>query len=191
MDKYVKKLVDGYNKFTVKLSKFRKIVSPGTTLNQSKPKEPIYIDQYRSFWGQIMCYTTKVVHDVENTSRELAAHISHPQPEHWKALGHFIGYLKGKETKGITIRNPKVLKAVVLCNSNYAMDKETRNSVSIIFATLGGTLLKCPLKTQRTIALSIMEAEYVALLELAQEVIFFNMLLQEIKKVKKPEIVHK
>ena len=70
-----------------------------------------------------MCYTTKVVLDVVNTARELAVHMIHPGPEHWKALGRLIRYIKGKNTKGIIIKNPKVLKAIMFCNSNYAKDK--------------------------------------------------------------------
>ena len=76
-----------------------------------------------------MWYTTKVGTDVANVARELAVHISHPGPEHWKALGRLIGYIKVRETKGIIIINPKVLKAGMFCDSNYATDKETRKSV--------------------------------------------------------------
>ena len=39
--------------------------------------------------------------------------MSHPGTEHWKALGRFIGCLKGKYTTVIIIRYPKVLKAVI------------------------------------------------------------------------------
>ena len=39
--------------------------------------------------------------------------MNHPGPEHWKALGCLIGYIKGKKIKGIIIRNPKVLKGVI------------------------------------------------------------------------------
>ena len=43
-----------------------------------------------------MWYTTKVGPDVKNAARELAVHMSHPETEHWKALGRLIGYIKGK-----------------------------------------------------------------------------------------------
>ena len=84
---------------------------------------------------------------------------------HWKALGILIGYLKVKETKGIIIRNTKVLKAVNFCGSIYAMDKETRNSVRVLVTTLGGTLLMCPSKTQSKFTFISTEAEYVTILE--------------------------
>ena len=105
-------------------------------------------------------------------------HMSHPGQEHWKALGGFIGYLKGKETKFIIIRKPKVLKAIIFCDSNYARDKDTRNSFSGLVSTLGGTLLTCSSKFQRVVTLISTYLEYVALSACAQEVNFFNMLLE-------------
>ena len=56
-------------------------------------------------------------------------------------MGHLIGYLKGKDTKVIFNRNPKVIKYVMFCDSNYATEKETRKSVINLVTTLGGTLL--------------------------------------------------
>ena len=82
-----------------------------------------------------------------NLARELAVHMNHPGPEHWKSLGRLIGSLKVKETKGIIIIKPKVLKAVLFCDSNYAIDKETRKSVSGLVAALGGTQLMFSSKT--------------------------------------------
>ena len=97
---------------------------------------------------QLIWYTTKVGPDVENVARELVVHISHPGLEHWKALGCLIGYLKVKYTKYIVIRNPKVLKDVIFCYSNYSIEKDTRKSVRGLVATLGGThtnlLIKYP-----------------------------------------------
>ena len=113
------------------------------TLSKSDLAEPDHINNYISFVGQLMWYTTKVVPDVTNAARELAVHMSHPGPKHWKALGHLIGYLKDKETKGIIIINPKVIKSVMFCDSDYVTFKETKNSVSGLVATLGGTLLRC------------------------------------------------
>ena len=69
-----------------------------------------------------------------------------------------IGCLKGKENKVTIIRNPKVLKAVMFCDTNYATDKETRNSVSGLVAPPGGKLLTCLSKTQRTVILNSMDA---------------------------------
>ena len=98
-----------------------------------------------------MCYTTKVGPDVANAERELLVHMSHPGTEHWELLGRLIGYLKVKETKGIIIRKPEVLKAVMFCDSNYATEKDKRKSVSGLVDTLAGTLLTFSSKTNRTV----------------------------------------
>ena len=60
-----------------------------------------------------MWYTKNVGPGVENVARELALHISCPGTENWKELGHFFGYLKYKNTKGIIIRRPKRFNAVM------------------------------------------------------------------------------
>ena len=111
------------------------------------------MDKYRSFVGQLMWYTTKVESNVANAARELAVHRSHPGMEHCKELGCLIGYIKVKETKGIVIKNTKVLKAVMFCDYNYATYKEIRKSVSGLVATLRSTLLKYLSNTQRTVIL--------------------------------------
>ena len=38
--------------------------------------------------------------------------------EQCNAIENFIGYLKGKEIKGITIKNPKIPKVVMFCKSS-------------------------------------------------------------------------
>ena len=124
-----------------------------------------------------------------NAARELAVRMSHPGLKHWKVLGRLILYLKGKETKDIIIRNPKVLKAVMFCDSNCAIYKETRNSVSGLVTTLGGALLTCSSKTYRTVTLSNTVAYYVALLACAQEVKVVSMLMGEIAEVRNPSVI--
>ena len=137
-----------------------------------------------------MWYKTKVGPYVENAARELAVHMSYPAPEHWKALECLIGYIKGKETEGIIIRKPKVLKVVMLCDSNYATYKDTRNSVSGLIATLGGTLLTCLSETQRNLRLISTEEEYVAMSACAQEVKLVSIFMGETNEVKQPSVIY-
>ena len=78
-------------------------------------------------------------------------------------MGRLIGYLKSKKTKGNIVRNPKVIKAVMFCDSNYAMNKETIKMVSGLAITFGDTLLTCSSDNKRTITLISTESGYVAL----------------------------
>ena len=125
-----------------------------------------------------------------NAARELGVQMNYPEPEHWKALGRLIGYIKGKEVKGIIIRSPKVLKAFMFCDFNHTTDKETKNGISGLVATLGGTLLTSLSKNQRTVALIRTETKYVELSACAQEVNFESILMGEITKVQKPSVIY-
>ena len=70
MEKDAKKLVEGYGKYTGSDLRVQKNPGyPGTTLSKSYLEEPDNIDNYRSFMGQLMWYTTKVGPDVANTAR--------------------------------------------------------------------------------------------------------------------------
>ena len=95
MKKDVKKLVEGYKKYTAGQVKEQKItVAHGTTISKGDFDETHNIDEYISLVGQLLWYTNKVGPDVKNASGELAVHMRHPRPEHWKALGFLIGNLK-------------------------------------------------------------------------------------------------
>ena len=80
-------MVEGYKKYTRSDVKVQKTPgAPGTTLSKSELEEPKYIYNYRSFMGQLMWYTAKVVPDVKNAARELAVHMSNPDENigrHW------------------------------------------------------------------------------------------------------------
>ena len=78
----------------------------------------------------------------------------------------------------------------MLCDSNYATNKETRKIVSGLVTTLGGILLTCVSKTHRNVMLGSTEAEYVALSAFTQEVKFVSMLLGEMNKVERPYIIY-
>ena len=77
----------------------------------------------------------------------------------------------------------------MFCDLNYATNKETRNIVSSVVDTLGWKLLTFNTKTQGSIKLSSMDANYVALPACAQEVKFVNMLLKGIYEFQKPSIM--
>ena len=78
MEKDIKELVDGHDRSFGRDIKVKKThVSPGMTLSKIEIKEQKYIDQYRSFVGKIMWYTTKVEPDMANVAIDLAVDMSH------------------------------------------------------------------------------------------------------------------
>ena len=78
-----------------------------------------------------MYLVTKIFPEGSNAARELSRQFGNPSDEHWKELEKFIGFLRRDQDKiKFTITKPKELRAVSLCDSNYATNSENRKSVS-------------------------------------------------------------
>ena len=70
MQKDVKNIVEGYEKYTGSDLRIQKI--PGAsvpTISKSDLEDPDHINKYRSLVVQLMWYTTKVGTDVANAAR--------------------------------------------------------------------------------------------------------------------------
>ena len=64
------------------------------------------------------------------------------------------------------------------CDSNYAIDKETRVSVSGFCVFVMGGLVSWKSQGQKNVTLSLTKAEYVAISKLCAELLFVRMILE-------------
>jgi hypothetical protein len=64
------------------------------------------------------------------------------------------------------------------CDSNYVGDKDTRRSVTGYAIYLNGCLIAWKSKSQRSVTLSSLEAEYVSILEIAKDFLFVKQNLE-------------
>ncbi|THH05097.1 hypothetical protein EW146_g9994 [Bondarzewia mesenterica] len=87
-----------------------------------------------------------------------------PGLHHWKALKHLLRYLKGTADYGITYDGSRSdgLRPLGYFNANYAVEQNRRSS------------------TGWSVAISTMEAEYMAAAAAAQTAIWLRMLLREL-----------
>jgi hypothetical protein len=152
--------------------------------------EPQDAEKYRSIVGKIMYLVVKLFVEGSNAARELARHFSNPGPEHWEAVARLVGYIKlhANDIK-LTYRKPMDMRAVCNVDSNYATDKEDRRSVTGAIYTVGGTITNWISKTQASVTLSSTKAEYMPCTTAAQEIIFTQMLLEELGMATKPGII--
>ena len=146
--------------------------------------------KFRTIVGKIMYLTHKVMLEGANAARELSKFFIKPQKPHWKAVEHFVGYLKKeKDNIRLTYRKPLEIKFMAVADSNFATDKQTRRSVSGGIYTIGGTIIGWSSKAQGHTTLSSSEAEYAALSSAAQELKFITQILDEIEEAKKPGFI--
>ncbi|OLP87994.1 Retrovirus-related Pol polyprotein from transposon TNT 1-94 [Symbiodinium microadriaticum] len=184
-NKYSKKLVDILN-----LQKKKTKNSPCTPACQEKDDSPELDEesssQYRTCVG-ILLYVAHDRPDIQFAVRNLSTAMSRPTTRKQKELEHLALYLKGTSDYSITYKKqsagtsvlqkhatadeeddeaPKVQQEHLLevfSDSDWAGDKQTRKSVSCATFYINGAFFYSYSRTQKSIALSSAEAEYMAL----------------------------
>ena len=92
-------------------------------------------------------------------------------PQHHEAAKRVLRYLKGTMTLGLTYGTSKDLTLQGFSDSDWGGNTETRRSTTGYVFMLAGGAVSWASKTQKTVALSSTEAEYMALTETAKEAI--------------------
>jgi hypothetical protein len=112
----------------------------------------------------------------------LARHLNKANSHHAKGVKRILRYLKGTRDYGLEIRPDREtnIEAAVYCDADWAGDKANRKSTT-------GSILKvvgCPIawasKQQSVVALSTMEAEYIAASVGTQDCLWISQLLTEV-----------
>ena len=110
--------------------------------------------------------------------------------EHWKAVKRIFRYLKGTLRLGLkfmksnhngvrSIREIDICLTLGFVDSDHGRCIDTRRSITGYIFFLGSSPISWQSKQQTSVALSSMEAEYMAACAAAQEIIWLNRLLQE------------
>jgi len=96
-------------------------------------------------------------------SVNILAHFAHnPGKAYWNALKHILAYVKGTKHYGITYKGGSSLEPIGYIDSDYAGYRDTRWSTEgNIFLVASGPI-SWEYKRQDTVALSTVEAEFMA-----------------------------
>ena len=173
MTEFVQEIISDYEQETKKVLKIYD--TPGTTseplLENAGNKERQ--EQYRSYVGRLLFAIKKCIPDCSNAIRELSQHLENPGVEQWKSVERLLGYLKG-HYRPLKMEAPKELRINGAVDSNWAMDRKDRKSITGYIITVGGCIVSWMSKKQQGVTLSSTEAEYVALSTAATEVKFLR-----------------
>jgi len=91
-----------------------------------------------------------------------------PGRSHWNALKHILIYVKGTIDYGITYRGGGTLNPIGYMDSDYAGCKDTKHSTEGNVFIVAGEPVSWESKCQETVALSIVESEYMAFVKNVQ-----------------------
>jgi hypothetical protein len=104
-----------------------------------------------------------------------------PGVEHWKSLLHVIGYIKNTIDYGLTYSRDAELTPLAYVDADYGGCRDTRRSTSGYVFTMAGGPVTWSSKRQATVALSTVEAEYVAMSRCAQQMVWMQTWLDEVE----------
>ena len=156
-------------------------------LQSHENKTELEAKMYQSIVGKAMYVTTKVMIEGANAVRELSKFFKSPKLQHWVALVHFVGYLKGQQGAIVlTIREPMETHFIGLVDANFATNLGDCKSISGGIYTLGGSIISWSSKAQGRSALSLTEAEYYAIALGGQELSFIRNILEELEMLNNP-----
>jgi hypothetical protein len=127
--------------------------------------------------NRIARYTTRSLVTVSL----LARFQSNPGKEHWNALMHVIGYIKNTLDFGLTYSHDYELSPYAFIDSDYGGCRDTWRLTSGYVFIMAGGAVSWSSKRQATIALSTVEAEYVAMSRCAQQMVWMHSWLQEVE----------
>jgi len=152
---------------------------------------------YREAVGSLLWLANGTRPDIAYAVGQCARFLSNPGKAHWDAVKRIMRYLKGTSTIGITyngnkeivtygftkgdlpIQNPKI-NPQVFADADYANDPDSRRSITGYTYMLAGGPISWQSRQQKSVALSTMEAEYMAACAATQEAMWLRMLLHDL-----------
>jgi hypothetical protein len=132
---------------------------------------------YQEVVGSLIYLSMGTRPDIMFAVGVVSRYMNHPKVRHWGMVKGILRYLRGTLSYGIAYGFEDVL--VVFTDSDWGSDLETRRSTSGYVFSFGRPI-SWKSKYQATVALSTVEAEYMALSACVQECIWLLALSNEV-----------
>lgn len=132
---------------------------------------------YKSLIGNLR-YLVATRPDISFGVGLLSRFMEEPRESHWQAAKRILRYVKGTMNDGIFYFANNVAKLVGYTDSDWAGDIETRKSTSGYAFHLGLVVFSWSSKKQQLVALSTVEAEYIAATSCATQAIWLRKILE-------------
>jgi hypothetical protein len=152
-------------------------MSPKTNSEKQEMKDK----PYRSVLGSIMWGQLATRPDLSFSVSLLARFQAEPGVEHWSALLHVVGYIKNTLDYGLTYSCDSDISPTAFVDADYGGCRDTQRSTSGYVFMMAGGPVTWSSKHQATVALSTVEAEYVAMSRCAQQMAWMQSWLDEVE----------
>jgi hypothetical protein len=138
---------------------------------------------YREAVGSLQHAANTTRPDIAYSTNRLSEFLQNPGPAHWKAAQHLLAYLKGTLDYKITYRRGAAngIRPTGWYDADYAADLDTRRSTSGEVFMMSGGPVSWSSKKLAAVALSTVEAEYVAQTHSAKQAMWMYSFLEELR----------
>jgi hypothetical protein len=103
-----------------------------------------------------------------------------PRQEHWIAAKHVLRYICGTINYGLRYTTSSDIQLHGFTDSDWAGSTEDRKSTLGMCFSLGSAMISWGSRKQKSVALSIAEAEYMAAFEACTEAIWLRKLISNL-----------
>ncbi|KRX58463.1 Retrovirus-related Pol polyprotein from transposon TNT 1-94, partial [Trichinella sp. T9] len=179
----------------------KSVATPGDpSIKLSKDMAPSSDDErnqmqlipYRAAVGSLIFLMNCTPPDISFEVSKVAQFAENPGISHWKAVKRIFRYIKGTEDLKLVycsnLKNDKIgiplmenqHQLIAFCDSDWAGDADSRRSTVGYIMTFCNGPIAWSSRVQKTIALSTVEAEYMALTEGVKEVKWIRQLLMDL-----------
>ena len=148
--------------------------------DNGKPLSQEDSEKYRSYVMQAAWVATQTRPDIAYTVNTLAQHMQKPNESDMKALVYLFRYLRGTYDWGLVLScEPGNFEIKGFVDASYAEEigRKSRSGYSVV---VDDCVISWYSKKQTIVALSSTEAEYVALSEIAKEILWMRELCAEV-----------
>ncbi|KAE8956699.1 hypothetical protein PR001_g31643 [Phytophthora rubi] len=139
---------------------------------------------YREVIDSLLWLSNCTRPDIATATNCLSRFVSCPISAHWNGVKRILRYLRGSADTGLFFKFgngiASTLQPVIYSDANWAGDFSSAKSTSGSVLQINGTTISWSSRKQTTVALSTMEAEYVAACSAVQDCIAIRQLLQEL-----------
>ena len=146
--------------------------SQSADLGPSRNDEPVYDKPVRAAVGNLIWLGGMTRPDIVNAVREVARQAHDPAERHWRVVRKIISPLNKTKDLGLVFVKDGDRKLSVYVDADYANKDNDRRSVSGVAVMVGGTVVNASSTTQHCVTLSTSEAEYVAMAQGENTVLF-------------------
>ena len=146
----------------------------GLKLEQFDADEPDVEEPFPSLVGHLMWLANQTHPDILNAVRVVARYSHAPKRLQWQVTMHVLMYVRFTSSFVITFQRGMVGgdRMELFFDSDFASRATDRRSVSGAMVMFAGACVMYLCRTQKSVALSSMEAEYVAMADGMKEAVF-------------------